>query len=70
MRSSLLLLALTVVHGATVVLSSVLRSTKYTTKRDSVSDYLDELTPVAKDVLVNQLAGPAIGADVDPLTPT
>ena len=69
MRSSLLLLVLTVVNGATVALSSVLRSTKYTIKRDSVSDYLDELTLVAKDVLVNQLAGPAIGADVDPPVP-
>lgn len=69
MRSSLLLLALAVVNGATVALSSALRSTKYTTKRDSVSDYLNELTPVAKDVLVNQLAGPAIGADVDPSAP-
>ena len=66
MRASLLFLALSVANGVTIGLSAVLRRTEYTTKRDiSVSDYLDELTPVAKDVLVNQLAGPSIGADVN-----
>jgi hypothetical protein len=70
MRASLLFLALSIANGATVGLSSVLRSTGYTTKRDiSVSGYLDELTPIAKDVLVNQLAGPSIGADVNPPVP-
>jgi glucoamylase len=64
MRAPLLFLALSVANCATVGLSSVLKRTEYTTKRDiSVSDYLDELTPVAKDVIVNQLAGPSIGAD-------
>ena len=66
MRASLLFLALSVANGVTISLSAVLRRTEYTTKRDiSVSDYLDELTLVAKDVLVNQLAGPSIGADVN-----
>ncbi|KAF8268190.1 hypothetical protein EI94DRAFT_1204968 [Lactarius quietus] len=60
--TSLLFLALALANGATFASSSVTR--KYTHKRDiSVSAYLDELTPVAKDVLVNQLAGPSIGAD-------
>ena len=66
MRASLLFLALSVANGATVGLPSVLKRTKYSTKRAiSASDYLDELTPVAKDVLVNRLAGPSIGADVN-----
>jgi len=66
MRTSLLFLALAVANGATVAFSSVLRSTKYTSKPDIVSAYLDKLIPVAKDVLVNRIAGPAIGADVNP----
>ncbi len=70
MRTSLLFLALAVANGATVALSSVLRSTKYTSGPYSVSDYLDKLIPVAKDVLVNRIAGPAIGADVNPRAPS
>jgi hypothetical protein len=68
MRTSLLFLALAVANGATVALSSVLRSTKYTSTpySNSLTDYLGKLTPVAKDVLVNRIAGPAIGADVNP----
>jgi hypothetical protein len=67
MRTSLLFLALTVANRATVALPSVLRSKySYTNKQESVSDYLDKLTPVAKDVLVNRIAGPTIGADVNP----
>lgn len=31
-----------------------------------VSSYLGSLFPVAKDVLLNQVAGPSIGADVNP----
>lgn len=30
-----------------------------------VSSYLGSLVPVAKDVMLNQLAGPSIGADVN-----
>lgn len=71
MRTSLLFLALTVANSAAVSLSSVLRSTSYTSTSysNSLSDYLGKLTPVAKDVLVNRIAGPAIGADVNPHTP-
>ncbi|KAF8259961.1 Six-hairpin glycosidase-like protein [Lactarius quietus] len=65
MRASFLFLALTVANSATVALSSVLRSESYTSTShwNSLSDYLGKLTPVAKDVLVNRIAGPAIGAD-------
>jgi glucokinase len=67
MRTSLLFLALAVANAATVTMSAVLRSTKYTSNPESVRSYLDKLTPVAKDVLVNKIAGPSIGADVNPL---
>ncbi len=52
MRTSLLFLALAVANGATPALSSVLRGTKYTSTSYSVSGYLNQLTPVAKDVLI------------------
>ena len=67
MRTSLLFLALAVANGATVAFSTVLRGTRYTSTSysNSLSDYLGKLTPVAKDVLVNRIAGPAIGADVN-----
>jgi hypothetical protein len=65
MRTSLLFLALAVVNHATVALSFVpINKYSYTKRAESLSDYLDHLTPAAKYVLVNELAGPSIGADV------
>ena len=65
MRTSLLFLALAVVNHATVALSSVPRNKySYNNRAESLSDYLNQLTPAAKNVLVNELAGPSIGADV------
>ena len=65
MRTSLLFLALAVVNHATVALSSIPRNKySYTKRAESLSDYLDHLTPAAKYVLVNEIAGPSIGADV------
>jgi hypothetical protein len=66
-RTSLLFLALALANAATVTMSAVLRNTRYTNNPKSVRAYLDKLTPVAKDVLVNKIAGPSIGADVNPL---
>jgi hypothetical protein len=65
MRTSLLFLALALVNHATVALSSVPRSKySYTNRAEDLSDYLNQLAPAAKNVLINGIAGPSIGADV------
>jgi hypothetical protein len=65
MRTSLLFLALAVVNHATTALSSIPRSKySYNNRAEGLSDYLNQLTPAAKNVLVNGIAGPSIGADV------
>lgn len=56
MRSSSLLLALAAAIGVTA--SRI--------QTNDVSSYLNSLYPVAKDVLLNQISGPSIGADVWP----
>jgi hypothetical protein len=61
MRSSLFLLALAAANGVT---ANRIPSTNYLDKAADVASYLDSLAPVAKDVLLNQIAGPSIGADV------
>jgi glucoamylase len=64
MRTSLLFLALAVVNHATTALSSIPRSKySYNNRAEGLSDYLNQLTPAAKNVLVNGIAGPSIGAD-------
>jgi hypothetical protein len=66
MRTSLLFLALAVVNHATVALSSVPRSKySYANRPEGLGDYMDQLVPAAKNVLLNGLAGPSIGADVN-----
>ena len=67
MRSSLLLLALAAANG---VIASLIPSAKYVDKFADVASYLNSLTPVAKDVLYNQIGGPKIGADVSPNYPS
>lgn len=65
MRTSLLLLALAVANRATAALSFISKNMYSNNNRaESLSEYLDHLTPAAKYVLVNKLAGPSIGADV------
>lgn len=65
MRTSLLFLALAVANAATITMSAVLRGTEYTSSPENIRSYLNKLAPVAKDVLVNKIAGPSIGADVN-----
>ena len=63
MRPSLFLAALA---AAGSVAASRIPNTKYLDNAgDDVSSYLSSLVPVAKDVLLNQVAGPSIGADVN-----
>ena len=68
MRTSLLFLALAVANAATITMSAVLRGTEYTSGPENIRSYLNKLAPVAKDVLVNKIAGPSIGADVNLLS--
>ena len=63
MRSSLFLLALAASNG---VIASRIPRVDDSDKAADVASYLDSLFPVAKDVLLNQIAGPSIGADVSP----
>ena len=58
MRPSLFLAAFAAANG---VAASRIPNTNYL---DDVSSYLGSLAPVAKDVLLNKIAGPSIGADV------
>ena len=62
MRPSLFLAAFAAANG---VAASRIPNTKYLDKPPDVSAYLSSLVPVAKDVLLNQVAGPSIGADVN-----
>ena len=62
MRPSLFLAALA---GANGVATSRLPNTMCMEDAADVSSYLSKLVPVAKDVLLNQVAGPSIGADVN-----
>lgn len=61
MRPSLFLAAFAAANG---VAASRFPNTKHLDNAADVSSYLSSLVPVAKDVLLNQVAGPSIGADV------
>ena len=61
MRPSLFLAAFA---AANSVAASRIPDIKYLDNAADVSSYLGSLLPVAKDVLLNQIAGPSIGADV------
>jgi hypothetical protein len=63
MRPSLFLAAFGV--AANGVAASRFSDTKNLKNAADVSSYLGSLVPVAKDVLLNQIAGPSIGADVN-----
>jgi hypothetical protein len=65
MRFSLCLLTLAAASGVT---ASSCANTDYfdpAALNADVATYLNSLTPVAKQVLVQKLGGPAIGADVN-----
>ena len=62
MRPSLFLAAFAAANGA---VASRIPNTKELDNAADVSSYLSSLFPVAKDVLLNQIAGPSIGADVN-----
>ena len=68
MRPSLFLVALAAANG---VAATQIPDIKYIDKAADVSSYLRRLVPVAKDVMLNQVAGPSIGADVNlPYSPS
>ena len=60
MRPSLFLAAFAAANG---VAASRIPNTNNVAA--DVSSYLGSLVPVAKDVLINKIAGPSIGADVN-----
>jgi len=63
MRSSLFLLALAAANG---VIASLIPSDDYFNKPSrELTGYIDSLVPVAKDVLLHKIAGPALGPGVD-----
>ncbi len=62
MRPSLFLAAFAAANSVT---ASRIPNTKYLDNVADVASYLNSLVPVAKDVLLNQIAGPSIGADVN-----
>jgi hypothetical protein len=62
MRPSLFLASLAAASG---VAASRIPNTEYIENAADVSLYLNKLVPVAKDVLLNKIAGPSIGADVN-----
>jgi len=62
MRSSWFLAAFAAASG---VAANRIPNTKHLDNPADVSSYLSSLAPVAKDVLLNQIAGPSIGADVN-----
>ena len=62
MRPSLFLAAFAAANG---VAANRISNTKYPDDTADVFSYLSSLVPVAKDVLLNQIAGPSIGADVN-----
>jgi hypothetical protein len=61
MRPSLFFVALAAANGV----ASTRISNNYINNGVEVYSYLSKLVPVAKDVLLNQIAGPSIGADVN-----
>ena len=68
MRPSLFLVLLAAANG---VAATQIPDPKYIDKAADVSSYLSRLAPVAKDVLLNKVAGPSIGADVNlPYSPS
>lgn len=67
MRTSLFLAAFAAANG---VAANRIPNTKYLDNTADVSSYLSSLVPVAKDVLLNQIAGPSIGADVNSRLPS
>ena len=68
MRPSLILVALAAANG---VAATRIPKTKYIDTAIDVSSYLSRLVPVAKEVMLNQIAGPSIGADVNlPYSPS
>ena len=62
MRPSSFLVALAAANG---VAATQISDTKYIDKAADVPSYLSRLVSVAKDVMLNQVAGPSIGADVN-----
>jgi hypothetical protein len=65
MRSSLFLAAAFAAANGVAATDSRIPNTKHLDNAADVSSYLDSLVSVAKDVLLNQIAGPSIGADVN-----
>ncbi|KAI0292707.1 Six-hairpin glycosidase-like protein [Multifurca ochricompacta] len=61
--SSLFLLALAYASCTTATINFTNTTRKHLNKSLTVHAYLDSLVPVAEDVMLNQLAGPSIGAD-------
>lgn len=61
------LLFLAALAGANGVATSRIPNSIYMDNAQAadVSSYLSKLVPVAKDILLNQVAGPSIGADVN-----
>ena len=64
MRASSFLAAFAAANGVAAT-DSRIPDTKFLDNAADVSSYLGSLVPVAKDVLLNQIAGPSIGADVN-----
>ena len=63
MRSSLFLAALAAANG---VIASLIPGNDYFNKPSpELTSYINSLVPVAKDVLLHKIAGPALGPGVD-----
>lgn len=61
MHSLLLILVAALAHGVAAGYSP---SIKRTNNAGAVRDYLEKVVPTSKDVLLHELMGPKIGADV------
>ena len=61
LRPLLLILAAVVAHGVTAGYHPIIKRTK---NSGAVHDYLEKVLPTSKDVLLHELMGPKIGADV------
>jgi hypothetical protein len=66
MRSSLFLLALAAANG---VIASLIPSDDYYRPTSDIANYINGLVPVAKDVMLHKIAGPALGPGVDVNSP-
>jgi hypothetical protein len=66
MRSSLFLLALAAANG---VIASLIPSDDYYRPSADLTNYINSLVPVAKDVMLHKIAGPALGPGVDVNSP-